>query len=300
MYIEDRQKYNEFIYVCDNDMNLKTALLDMMKFSVRGSIGIKNGEGRLTVNGKERPKNGQLKEGDIIKIIFEDESSDYKTQYKDIKILYEDEDLLIVDKPAFMVVHPTKSHLEDTLLNYIQGIFKSKNIKSKVRFVSRLDRDTSGIITVAKNSFSHYALSQGFVSDKIKKYYTAVVKNPMKDEKGTIKLKIAKADDDMRRIISQNGQDAVTHYQVLKNEKNFAIVRLLLETGRTHQIRVHLSAVGNYIIGDELYGEKSGLISRQALHCSRLELVSPRNMKEIVVESKLPDDINALIEELEW
>ncbi|EHL15027.1 hypothetical protein HMPREF9629_02018 [Peptoanaerobacter stomatis] len=299
MYIEDRQKYNEFIYVCDNDMNLKTALLDMMKFSVRGSIGIKNGEGRLTVNGKERPKNGQLKEGDIIKIIFEDESSDYKTQYKDIKILYEDEDLLIVDKPAFMVVHPTKSHLEDTLLNYIQGIFESKNIKSKVRFVSRLDRDTSGIITVAKNSFSHYALSQGFVSDKIKKYYTAVVKNSMKDEKGTIKLKIAKADDDMRRIISQNGQDAVTHYQVLKNEKKFAIVKLLLETGRTHQIRVHLSAVGNYIIGDELYGEKSELISRQALHCSRLELVSPRNMKEIVVESKLPDDINALIEELE-
>lgn len=299
MYIEDRQKYNEFIYVCDNDMNLKTALLDMMKFSVRGSIGIKNGEGRLTVNGKERPKNGQLKKGDIIKIIFEDESSDYKTQYKDIKILYEDEDLLIVDKPAFMVVHPTKSHLEDTLLNYIQGIFVSKNIKSKVRFVSRLDRDTSGIITVAKNSFSHYALSQGFVSDKIKKYYTAVVKNSMKDEKGTIKLKIAKADDDMRRIISQNGQDAVTHYQVLKNEKNFAIVKLLLETGRTHQIRVHLSAVGNYIIGDELYGEKSELISRQALHCSRLELVSPRNMKEIVVESKLPDDINALIEELE-
>ena len=299
MYIEDRQKYNEFIYVCDNDMNLKTALLDMMKFSVRGSIGIKNGEGRLTVNGKERPKNGQLKEGDMIKIIFEDESSDYKTQYKDIKILYEDEDLLIVDKPAFMVVHPTKSHLEDTLLNYIQGIFESKNIKSKVRFVSRLDRDTSGIITVAKNSFSHYALSQGFVSDKIKKYYTAVVKNPMKDEKGTIKLKIAKADDDMRRIISQNGQDAVTHYQVLKNEKKFAIVKLLLETGRTHQIRVHLSAVGNYIIGDELYGEKSELISRQALHCSRLELVSPRNMKEIVVESKLPDDINALIEELE-
>ncbi|EHL20105.1 hypothetical protein HMPREF9628_00916 [Peptoanaerobacter stomatis] len=299
MYIEDRQKYNEFIYVCDNDMNLKTALLDMMKFSVRGSIGIKNGEGRLTVNGKERPKNGQLKKGDIIKIIFEDESSDYKTQYKDIKILYEDEDLLIVDKPAFMVVHPTKSHLEDTLLNYIQGIFESKNIKSKVRFVSRLDRDTSGIITVAKNSFSHYALSQGFVSDKIKKYYTAVVKNSMKDEKGTIKLKIAKADDDMRRIISQNGQDAVTHYQVLKNEKNFAIVKLLLETGRTHQIRVHLSAMGNYIIGDELYGEKSELISRQALHCSRLELVSPRNMKEIVVESKLPDDINALIEELE-
>ncbi|MGP1598869.1 RluA family pseudouridine synthase [Peptoanaerobacter stomatis] len=299
MYIEDRQKYNEFIYVCDNDMNLKTALLDMMKFSVRGSIGIKNGEGRLTVNGKERPKNGQLKKGDIIKIIFEDESSDYKTQYKDIKILYEDEDLLIVDKPAFMVVHPTKSHLEDTLLNYIQGIFESKNIKSKVRFVSRLDRDTSGIITVAKNSFSHYALSQGFVSDKIKKYYTAVVKNSMKDEKGTIKLKIAKADDDTRRIISQNGQDAVTHYQVLKNEKNFAIVKLLLETGRTHQIRVHLSAIGNNIIGDELYGEKSELISRQALHCSRLELVSPRNMKEIVVESKLPDDINALIEELE-
>ena len=203
-----------------------------------------------------------------------------------------------MDKPAFMVVHPTKSHLEDTLLNYIQGIFESKNIKSKVRFVSRLDRDTSGIITVAKNSFSHYALSQGFVSDKIKKYYTAVVKNPMKDEKGTIKLKIAKADDDMRRIISQNGQEAVTHYQVLKNEKNFAIVRLLLETGRTHQIRVHLSAIGNNIIGDELYGEKSELISRQALHCSRLELVSPRSMKEIVVESKLPEDINALIEEL--
>lgn len=295
MYLQNMQKYNEFVYECENDKSLKKILLDDMKLSIRSISAIKNAKDTLTVNGFSPPKDNCLKKGDIIKITLSDEHSNYESRCKDLKILYEDEDILVIDKPAFMVVHPTKSHLKDTLLNYVQAIFEKKNIKSKVRFVSRLDRDTSGIITIAKNSYSHYALSQGFASKYLKKYYTAIVNGSMKYEKSTINLKIAKSDDGIKRIISDDGQEAITHYSLIKNAENYSIVKLLLETGRTHQIRVHLNAIGNPIIGDELYFQKSSLISRQALHCSQIDLVSPRSMNKITIHSDLPEDMLNLI-----
>lgn len=300
MYLENMQKYNTFIYKVDTDINLKSLLLDKMHFSIRQSISIKNGDYSLSIDGKTRPKDGIIKKDSIVKIVLSDEKSEYQTQEKDLEILYEDEDLLIIDKPAFMVVHPTKSHLQDTLLNYVQGYFEKQVIKSKVRFVSRLDRDTSGIITIAKNAYSHYALSQGFLSNKIQKYYTAITKGYIKDEKGSIRFKIAKSDDGIKRIVSEDGQNAVTHYKIIYRQDEFSIVELLLETGRTHQIRVHLGALGNHIIGDELYDEKSLLISRQALHCSKIELISPRSMKKIMVKSKLPQDIKNLLKSLNY
>lgn len=298
MYLENMQKYNEFVYKVEKDVKLKQLLLDCMHFSIRQSISIKMGQYELRIDGKPKPKDNLVKKGSIVKIITSDEKSDYITQYEKLDILYEDEDLLIIDKPAFMVVHPTKSHLENTLLNYVQGIFEQKNIKNKVRFVSRLDRDTSGIITIAKNAYSHYALSQGFLSDKIKKYYTAIVDGYIENTSGTINLKIEKSEDGMKRIISDTGQDAITHYNVVYRQGEFSILNLLLETGRTHQIRVHLGAIGHNIIGDELYKSKSELISRQALHCSKIELISPRSMKNIVVQSKIPKDMRDLLKSM--
>ena len=337
MYLQGEQKYNEFVYLCEEDIHIKKLMLDKMHFSIRQITRIKKGADILTVNGLPLPKNGMIQKGDLISIHLAAESSDYKTQYRQLKTLYEDEDLLIVDKEPFIVVHPTKSHLEDTLLNYVQGYFEQNDIHSVVRFISRLDRDTSGIITIAKNSFSHYALSQGHLSKHIKKYYTAVTKNPPEQKSGTIDLPIFKDGDEIRRKIDERGQRAITHYKVEKITDRFCVIRLLLETGRTHQIRLHLSHIGCPIIGDELYAKeteteteiekqnipssknetknstqsntenstnhdtksnsehKKTQIMRQALHCSDLELISPRSGKKITVHSDLPNDMTTLI-----
>lgn len=297
MYIKNMQTYNTFVYECDEDKTLKALLLDDMNFSIRAIAHTKNGDYTITVNDKKRPKDGYIKKGDIVKVVFKEETSDYKTQKADIKVLYEDDDLLIVDKPAYMVSHPTKSHIEDTLLNYVQGIFEQKNIKSKVRFISRLDRDTSGIITIAKNPYAHYVLSQGFLADKVEKYYTAIVTGDTKsiDESGIINAKIEKSDDGIKRIVADTGQVAITYYKILDRYDDVSVVELLLETGRTHQIRVHLSHIGLPILGDELYGGNMNKIKRQALHCHKLNILSPRTMNNVQIFSTLPNDIKSLI-----
>ena len=183
------------------------------------------------------------------------------------------------------------------MLNYVQWIFEKKNIESKVRFISRLDMDTSGIITIAKNAFSHYALSQGFLSDKIQQRYTAIVSGDTSvlQESGSIAEKIEKSEDGIKRIITDDGQEAITHYKIVKRGERYIILELLLETGRTHQIRVHLSHLGLPIIGDELYGGDMSVMSRQALHCHSLEIISPRSMEKILVTSPYPKDMQDII-----
>lgn len=298
MYLENMQSYNTFVYECDEDKSLKQLLLNDMGFSVRAVSHTKNGDFNIKVNEKEKPKNEIIKKGDIVKVVLCDEKSDYETQYKDIKILYEDDDVLIVDKSPFTVSHPTKSHIKDTMLNYIQGIFEQKNIKSKVRFISRLDRDTSGILTIAKNSYAHYVLSQGNLSNSMKKYYTALVSGNVDkiQPNGTISEKIAKSDDGIRRIISDDGQESITHYRIIKKNERYAMIELLLETGRTHQIRIHLAHKGVPILGDELYKGDMSIVSRQALHCHKLTFVSPRTKKEVTVISDFPEDMKKIIE----
>ena len=300
MYLQDKQKYNEFVYISEEDIHIKHLMLDKMHFSIRQIARIKKNDDVLTINYKPMPKNGKIKKGDILKLVLADEKNEYLPQNKKLKVLYEDEDLLIIDKPPFTVVHPTKSHQEDTLLNYIEYYFEQNNINSKVRFISRLDRDTSGIISVAKNSFSHYALSQGYLSNKIKKYYTAITNSTPKEKDGVIDAPIYKDGDDIKRIIDPKGQEAITYYDVQKASDNFSIIKLLLGTGRTHQIRVHLSHIGCPIIGDELYNANydPALLSRQALHCSDLEIMSPRSEKIIKLHSDLPNDMQELINKL--
>ena len=287
MYLKNKQTYNCFVYECEREKPLKNVLLDDMKFSIRAVSNIKKGKYVISINDGKIPKNHIIKEKDVIKVLMHDEKSDYISQEKDLDILFEDEDIIIFDKPAGIVSHPTKSHLENTMLNYAQWIFEKKNIESKVRFISRLDMDTSGIITIAKNAFSHYALSQGFLSDKIQKRYTAIVSGDTSilSDSGTIAEKIEKSEDGIKRIISDNGQDAITHYKIVKRG----------ETGRTHQIRVHLSHLGLPIIGDELYGGDMSVMSRQALHCHSLEIISPRSMEKISVTSPYPKDMQDII-----
>ena len=300
MYLKNRQTYNTFVYECDKDKPLKSVLLDDMKFSIRAVSNIKKGKYSITVNDDKIPKNHMIREKDIIKVKMYDDKSDYVSQEKDLSILFEDDDIIIFDKPAGIVSHPTKSHLENTMLNYAQCFFEKKNIESKVRFISRLDMDTSGIITIAKNAFAHYALSQGFLSDKIQKRYTAIVSGDISrlSRSGTIAEKIEKSEDGIKRVVSDEGQDAITHYKIVKKGEKYSVLELLLETGRTHQIRVHLSHMGLPIVGDELYGGDMSAIRRQALHCHSLEIISPRSMEKISVTSPYPKDMQDIIDRI--
>lgn len=296
MWKIESQKYDQLIWQCKEENKLKSELLDKMNISVRMLCSIKK-EKSVTVNGKYVPMHTMVCGGDIIKIELPHESNEYEAQQMGIEVLYEDFDLLVVEKPFGMVVHPTRNHLENTMLNALKYYFDENGIKSKVRFVNRLDRDTSGILIVAKNAYAHSVLTKDTSMWEMHKKYIAVVEGKL-DESGTIRLPIIKSEDGIRRMVDENGQECVTHYRTIKSNERASFVELELETGRTHQIRVHMSAIGHPIFGDELYGGNMDFIERQALHCIELGFYSPRLEKEIRVKTKLHDDITELLMKL--
>lgn len=296
MWKIESQKYDQLIWQCQEENKLKSELLDKMNISVRMLCSIKK-EKSVTVNGKYVPMHTMVCGTDIIKIELPHESNEYEAQQMGIEVLYEDFDLLVVEKPFGMVVHPTRNHLENTMLNALKYYFDENGIKSKIRFVNRLDRDTSGILIVAKNAYAHSVLTKDTSMWEMHKKYIAVVEGKL-DESGTIRLPIMKSEDGIRRMVDENGQECVTHYRTIKSNERASFVELELETGRTHQIRVHMSAIGHPIFGDELYGGNMDFIERQALHCIELGFYSPRLEKEIRVKTKLHDDITELLMKL--
>jgi len=254
---------------------------------------------RLRVNGKEVKLNYKLQEKDIIEVtVNAEESQNIEGEDLNIKVIYEDDDLLIVDKPPFMVVHPTKSHPMGTLANGVIHHFRSNNDNSIVRLVSRLDRDTSGLIMIAKNQFSHMNLAKSMEKNLIKKSYLAIIHRNLENQEGTIDLPIGRpTDETIKRAVLEDGQRSITHYKVKESYKEGTLVELVLETGRTHQIRVHLSYVGCPIYGEQLYSDFNDeeLISRQALHAYALTLPHPRSGEILNFESALPEDMTKLI-----
>ncbi len=254
---------------------------------------------RLRVNGKEVKLNYKLQEEDIIEVtVNAEESQNIEGEDLNIKVIYEDDDLLIVDKPPFMVVHPTKNHPMGTLANGVIHHFRSNNDNSIVRLVSRLDRDTSGLIMIAKNQFSHMNLAKSMEKNLIKKSYLAIIHRNLENQEGTIDLPIGRpTDETIKRAVLQDGQRSITHYKVKESYKEGTLVELVLETGRTHQIRVHLSYVGCPIYGEQLYSDFNDeeLISRQALHAYALTLPHPRSGEILNFESALPEDMTKLI-----
>lgn len=290
MYIKDVQKYNIFIYESERDASIKDIILHDMGFSTRLFRKAKwNGE--ISLVNKALPKNLQILKGDIIKISLPDDKSYYKVQKKDLKIYFEDDDIMIVEKPPFVQVHPTGTRLYDTLLNYMLYEFEKRNIHSKPRFISRLDYNTSGLITIAKNPYSHYQLSEGDLRKSVKKYYRALVHGHIEEDEGVLDFPIGLGQDGIRRCVTQDGKRAVTLFKKIREVGDYTLVEFLLKTGRTHQIRVHMKHIGHPVLGDDLYGYSDGF-KRQVLHASRIELVSPRSLEKVVVESDFPDDID--------
>jgi len=246
-----------------------------------------------------------LNAGEIIKIdLAKDESQDIAPEKMDIEIIYEDEDILVVNKKPFMVVHPTKNYQSGTLANGVINYFMESNQNCIVRLVSRLDMNTSGLIIIAKNQFAHGMLSKEMSENKVGKRYLAIVHGKLEQDSGTIDLPIYKPEgieNGIRRVIDERGQRSVTHYKVIESFGNASLVECKLETGRTHQIRVHLNSIGHPIYGDTLYGfgeEEEDLIKRQALHAYALDFKSPRTGDILSLKSQLPDDMKELMHKL--
>ena len=247
---------------------------------------------KIYLNGKLIKKNKKLKLNDIISLRFEDEEPNGKVEKKSLDILYEDDDLILINKEPFMVTHTAKDDSDGTLLNYLLGYFDENNIRRKVRFVNRLDRDTSGIVVACKNSFAQDKISSDF-RDKVEKKYLAICSGIFKEKEGIIDAPIATSEDNIRREVNYViGKKSITSYKILEEYDKMSLVMLTLYTGRTHQIRVHLSHLSHPIIGDSLYGEKSDLINRQALHAYSIKLNLPRNDKEIEIFAKVPKDFH--------
>ena len=299
MFKKEEQRYNIISYTSEENSTLKEILLDKLNFSVRSLSKMKR-EQSMLVNGEFKKPSTKVKKGDLIEVKIEEDMANFTPQDLNLDILYDDFDIIMVNKPPFMVVHPTKSHSESTIANGITDYIIKKNEKVKVRFVNRLDMNTSGLVIVAKNAYAHHALSLDMSKDKVEKTYITVVKGIVKEDFGTINQPIYRpTEDSIKRVVDERGQESVTHYKVLERLNDATVLEVKLETGRTHQIRVHMNYIGHGIIGDELYGYvDENLINRQALHAYSLKFNQPRTKEELKFKANLPKDIEDLINKL--
>lgn len=299
MFKKEMQKYNVISFISEEDSTLKEILLDKLNFSVRSLSKMKR-EQTVFVNKEFEKPSYKVRNGDLIEVSINEDISNFIPQDLNLDILYDDFDIIMVNKPPFMVVHPTKSHNDNTLANGITDYIIKKDEKVKIRFVNRLDMNTSGLVIVAKNAYAHHILSDDMKKNKVEKTYITVVKGIVKNDFGTINEPIYRpSDDTIKRIVNEKGQASITHYKVIQRLKDATVLEVKLETGRTHQIRVHMNHIGHGIIGDELYGYiDENLINRQALHAYKLKFEQPRTKENLIFEATLPEDIKNLIEKL--
>jgi 23S rRNA pseudouridine1911/1915/1917 synthase len=299
LLIKENQLYNLISYVNDEDcVTLKELLLDKLNLSVRFLSKAKKDK-NLFVNKEHGHPSQILKKGDLIEIKIDEDMGNFTPQNLNLDILYEDFDIIMVNKPPYIVVHPTKSHSDNTVANGLTYYLLNKCEYPRIRFVNRLDMNTSGLLIVAKNAYGHHILSQDMGADKVTKKYLTVVDGIVKEDKGTINEPIYRpTEDSIKRVVDEKGQPSITHYKVIERLKNATILEVLLETGRTHQIRVHMNHIGHGIIGDDLYGIDTNLINRQALHAYKLEFEQPRTKEKLCFEADIPDDMKQLIDNL--
>ena len=271
-------------------------------------------EGRVTVSGVQQPKKYAVKLGDIIEYTEVQELMPDKAMPENIPldIIYEDDDIIVINKPSGMVVHPAAGNPTGTLVNallYHCGDSLS-GIGGVLRpgIVHRIDKDTSGLLVCAKNDFSHKALSAELEYHGIEREYRALVKGGFKNDTGTVNLPIGRHPADRKKMAvltspASHAREAITHYTVLERYGQISYLALKLETGRTHQIRVHMSHTGHALLGDEVYGgtpslfekKHASLFSGQALHAKKLSLTHPRSGERMTFECPLPEDFEKLL-----
>ncbi len=267
-------------------------------YSHRIVAEIKRRPGGIKLNGEWRMVYHPLEPGDVITVTLPDEDAgDVIPADLPFGIVYEDEDILVVDKPPLMAVHPSAGHRENSLANAVAGHYLKRGNAFPFRVINRLDRDTSGLVLVGKNVLSSSILSAQMKARGIHRTYLAVVKGEIR-EAGTVDEPIARVPGSalMRQVDHENGERAVTHYQPLRydEEKGLTLLELHLETGRTHQIRVHMGYIGHPLIGDFLYYPDTTWIARQALHSYGLEFTHPITGAQMTLNCPLPEDMHLL------
>ncbi len=264
-------------------------------------------EGNIVVNDKKQKVAYKIACGDIINIEkVEAKPIELKAQDIPIEIIYEDKDIIVVNKPKGMVVHPANGNPDGTLVNAIMSICKDSlsGIGGEIRpgIVHRLDKDTSGILIVAKNDKAHVNMSEQIKKHEVKKTYIALVRGVVKENEATIDMPIGRSNSDRKKMaVTKNGRNAITHIKVLKRYKKYTLLEINIETGRTHQIRVHLSHIGYPIIGDYIYsnGKNEFGIVGQCLHAKSLEFEHPITGKKMKLEAPLPEYFQEILEELD-
>jgi 23S rRNA pseudouridine1911/1915/1917 synthase len=277
--------------------NIKQVAKEYFDMSERLIAKLKNKK-LIFLNGKMAYINEVLKLNDIIEfnLDYSEETDNIVPVKMDLEILFEDDALIIVNKPAFMPIHPSSNHFSDTLSNGIKYYFESIHLNKKIRPINRLDRNTSGICIFAKNEYIQEALIKQMQLGIFKKKYLAVLEGILNEKSGTITAPIARKTNSImeREINFESGKNAVTSFKVIKEAQNYSLVEFELHTGRNHQIRVHSKFIGHPILGDSLYSNPSKLINRQALHAYKISFIHPITKKEIFIEANLPNDISIL------
>ncbi len=283
----------------DQDTFLRDILSAKLRLSHSLLVRLKQ-QHKIKVNGYTARTNYRINAGDVITIDMDfTEDNEIIPESIPLDIVYEDEDFLVVNKPAGMSTHPSRLGGTDTLANAVTYYWNGLGRNTLFRSINRLDRDTSGLVLIANSQFAHQDIFKQQKCCRIERQYIALVEGLMEQYNGSIDQPILRPDiKRRRRIVDPCGQRAVTHYQVLERYTGHTLLQLKLETGRTHQIRVHLSFLGHPVCGDTLYGSASPLIERQALHAGRLRFNHPRSGKEVILDAPLPADIRTAIDHL--
>lgn len=269
------------------DMHLSSRLITILKRQ----------EG-VFVNGRRARTIDHVSAGDLVSVVWEDESdSMIKPEDLKVDILYEDDWFIAFNKPPGMPVHPSANHQSGTLANHVRFLFDKMNLASRIRPVNRLDRDTSGVALFARHSHAQDRLVALMKRNMVKKVYLGIVEGAFSPGEGVIDLPIARKHGSlMLRVADPSGERSVTHYRTIASYDGFSLVEFILETGRTHQIRVHCHASGHPILGDSLYpGSVTNLINRQALHSHSLVFTHPASGTKISICAPLPDDMKAVL-----
>ncbi len=263
-------------------------------------------EGAVFVGEKPVKANYRLRMDDVVSFeLPENEEPDILPEDIPLSILYEDEDILVVDKPKGMVVHPAAGHYSGTLVNAVMyhcgNSLSGINGVMRPGIVHRIDRDTTGSLVICKNDMAHRALAEQFKVHSITRKYRAICMGVLKEDEGTIHKPLARDPKDRKRMavtMKGNGKDAVTHYRVLERFRNHTYIECELETGRTHQIRVHMASIGHPLLGDEVYGSGKNTyhLEGQTLHAWKLGFLHPRTLEYVEFDAPLPEYFQKLLQ----
>ena len=307
----DNMDFEDIINLTTDENNsgerIDKFLSDMLSSYSRSYVQKLISDSLVLVDNKNIKSNYKLRAGDAITIYIPvPRELEVTPENIPLDIIYEDDDIIVINKPKGMVVHPANGNPDGTLVNAIMAICKDSlsGIGGEIRpgIVHRLDKDTSGLLIVAKNDKAHVNMSEQIKNHEVEKTYIALVKGFVKEEEATINMPIGRSTKDRKKMaVNKNGKNAVTHFKVLKRFKNYTLLEVKIETGRTHQIRVHLSEIGYPVVGDTVYsnGKNEFGVVGQCLHAKCLEFKHPITGKSMKLEAELPEYFLEILKKLE-